>query len=184
MQSTSQSKQSSQPPPPLTFLRIWPRIWPRRVSPSWHFASNRPLPSILTTWAYSGTSADPRPPPTLAILLEDELALVSLGIVLSPPTVLATLRVRTSPVCSLQHQTTPFLWPARVSSTRLHGLVAGRTFGILLSERCGIQRRGRGGHLRQGVRGVQDFVKRFRHADLGSLEGSLRRNRTPRVTWD
>lgn len=37
----------------LAFLRIFPRMWPSRFSPSKHMASTRPLPSILMTWAYS-----------------------------------------------------------------------------------------------------------------------------------
>jgi hypothetical protein len=39
-----------------TFLGSYPLIWANLVSPSWHFASIRPFPSILTTWAYSGAS--------------------------------------------------------------------------------------------------------------------------------
>jgi hypothetical protein len=34
-----------------------PRIWARRRAPSKHWASRRPFPSILTTWAYSWPSS-------------------------------------------------------------------------------------------------------------------------------
>lgn len=36
-----------------TFLRILPRMWHNLLMPSMHIASSRPLPSILSTWAYS-----------------------------------------------------------------------------------------------------------------------------------
>lgn len=36
-----------------TFFRILPRIWASRFVPSKHWASTRPFPSILRTWAYS-----------------------------------------------------------------------------------------------------------------------------------
>ena len=36
-----------------TFFRSLPRIWASRFYPSKHWASNRPLPSILVTCAYS-----------------------------------------------------------------------------------------------------------------------------------
>jgi len=36
-----------------TFLRIFPRMCPRRVTPSKQKHSQRPFPSILTTCAYS-----------------------------------------------------------------------------------------------------------------------------------
>ena len=39
----------------LTFFLILPRICANRFSPSKHWASNRPFPSILMTWAYSET---------------------------------------------------------------------------------------------------------------------------------
>jgi hypothetical protein len=78
------------------FLRILPRICASRCSPSKHWAIKRPLPSILTTWAYSaflrseGVSAA-HGRPTLALLLEDELALLALVLVLAPPSVFAAL---------------------------------------------------------------------------------------------
>ena len=34
----------------FTFLRSFPRMWQRRLTPSKHMASRRPLPSILVTW--------------------------------------------------------------------------------------------------------------------------------------
>lgn len=37
----------------LTFFLIFPLIWANLFSPSKHWASIRPLPSILRTWAYS-----------------------------------------------------------------------------------------------------------------------------------
>ena len=40
-----------------TFLRIFPRIWASRFSPSKHTASRRPFPSILITCAYSWPSS-------------------------------------------------------------------------------------------------------------------------------
>ena len=40
-----------------TFLRIFPRIWASRFSPSKHIASRRPFPSILITCAYSWPSS-------------------------------------------------------------------------------------------------------------------------------
>lgn len=36
-----------------TFFLILPRIWQSLLTPSMHIASNRPLPSIRKTWAYS-----------------------------------------------------------------------------------------------------------------------------------
>ena len=42
---------------PHTFFRNFPRMWHRRLTPSKHIASNRPLPSILVTCAYSCSSS-------------------------------------------------------------------------------------------------------------------------------
>lgn len=36
-----------------TFLRILPRMWHSRLTPSMQCASRRPLPSMRSTWAYS-----------------------------------------------------------------------------------------------------------------------------------
>ena len=38
---------------PLTFFRIFPRMWHCRAFPSKQYASNRPLPSIRNTLPYS-----------------------------------------------------------------------------------------------------------------------------------
>ena len=41
----------------LTFFRSFPRMWHCRWMPSKQYASNRPFPSILMTWAYSWPSS-------------------------------------------------------------------------------------------------------------------------------
>lgn len=91
-----------------TFFRSLPRICASRTGPSKHFASKRPLPSILTTWAYSVVglrldgvfaSKTDRTIRTLSILLEDEFTLLVVILILTPTSILATLHNLESVCC-------------------------------------------------------------------------------------